>query len=161
MATKVPDALREVSEWMNLPKEVEVGGKAYELYKLSPADLVEARDYIVNRRVRRHLENTRGFNIDPSVRSQTLAAIECAPMSVFDVVHDADGRVKLLHLSASKGDGFSMTVGAMNKNIKPMSQNESYAYVLWISGIGFAPGSQEDEDGPLSPQKDTTSSDET
>jgi hypothetical protein len=157
MATEVPDALREVSEWMDRPKTVEVGGQTYELTKLRPADLADARDYVVNRRIRRHLENTRGFAIDAMVRAQTIAAIECAPLSIYEVMADADGRIKLLHSSLSRTDGFSMTVSALREKMAPMVQNQLYAYVLWISGVGFAPGTEEDEDGPLSSEPDMTS----
>lgn len=158
-AAKKADGLAELAAFLDGPKRVNVDGKEYDLAKLRPIDLAEARNWLVQKRSEHLLATFRHTPIDPASFGQALAAIECTPISVFEVTHHASGRLKLIHLSMIRAGG-TMDYRALEQDLDPMSQDELYAYCMWISGCLDTPVSAEgaDDDAPLSTPPATTSS---
>ncbi len=157
-AAKKADGLAELAAFVDENKRVTVGGTEYELAKLRPIDLAEARNWIVKKRSEHLLETFRNTPIDPASFGAALAAIECTPLSVFEVTHHASGRLKLIHLSLTRAGG-SMTLKGLEQNLEPLSQDKLYAYCMWISGCLDSPEpSTGDDDAPLSTPAVTTSS---
>jgi len=152
---KPKDALAKLSAFADGPRQVSVGGQLYDLCKLRPIDLAEARDFVVRMRIERHLTTTRHMTLEPAVRAQTMAAIECHPLSLYDVAADPLGRIKLIHASLVRA-GANLSVKQVQDNLEPTMQDQLYAYVLWISGVIESPDLEEHEDGPLSTPTDST-----
>lgn len=160
--TKKADALKEISDFLDRPKLVIVGGKEYELAKLRPVDLADARDYVVTKRTWRFLDSCQTRFFDAPTRAQTIAAIECAPLSIYDVLQDPHGRLRLIWLSVTRlasSNGSPPPMKQFEKQLDPMTENELYAFVMWISGIVPDPASdQEADENPLSSDEATTPS---
>lgn len=147
------DALGALATFLDESKSVMVGGQKFELSKLRPIDLAKARDYVVQTRVERHLGTTRYMNLEPTVRAKVLAELETAPLSLYDVMQDVEGRLKLIHLSVERA-GAKMSLSNLREGLDPVNQDELFAYVLWISGVIDEPAGGE-EDGPLATPADT------
>ncbi len=161
---KKADALRELSEFCDRPKRVSIGDQEYEIAKLRPVDLADARDWVVSKRTARFMLATRHTPLDSATRAQTLAGIECAPLSIYDVIQDPHGRLRLIFLSvtrlAATNGKPSMTMKELEAQLDPTTQDELYAFVMWISGCLPEPVSDQeaDDDAPLSSPSDTTAS---
>jgi hypothetical protein len=141
------DAIAGLAAFITDNRQVSVGGKMYELAKLRPIDLATARNHVVQCRIERHVETTRFMNFEATVRAKALAEIECSPLSLFDVMADPDGRLKLIHLSLVRA-GSGMTMRQMIDGLDPTLQDELYAYVLWVSGVIKEPTLEEDTSLP-------------
>jgi len=154
---KPKDALAKLAAFVDTTRQVSVGGQLYDLAKLRPIDLANARDYVVRMRIERHLNTTKNMNLEAAVRAQTMAAIECSPLSLYDVMADPIGRLHLLYSSLMRA-GANLSIKQVQDGIDPTMQDELYAYVLWISGVIKSPDLEEHEDGPLSTPTDSTAS---
>lgn len=150
------DALAGLARFLTSPRQVSINGTKYGLAKLRPIDLANGRDYVVQRRIERHVETTRYMNFEPIVRAKALAEIECAPLSLYDVMQDPDGRLKLLFSSLTRG-GTSITLEDLRQKLDPIEADEIYAYVLWISGVIKEPDITGDPAGPLGTSATTPS----
>ena len=152
---KKKDALAGLASFIDDNRKVSVGGKLFELAKLRPSDLAEARNYIVRCRIELHAEITRYMNFEPAVRATAMAEIECAPLSLYDVMQHPDGRIKLIHLSLARA-GSQMPLLALRDALDPTMNDELYAYVLWISGVIEGPTLDGDDANPPEAPTDTT-----
>ncbi|MCZ6654868.1 MAG: hypothetical protein O7D91_17805 [Planctomycetota bacterium] len=158
------DALKEISDFLDRPKLVSVGGQDYALAKLRPVDLADARDWVVNKRSARFMLANRHVPLDSDTRAKTLAAIECAPLSIYDVIQDPHGRLRMIFLSVTRLAATDrkqpLTMKELEAQLDPTTQDELYAFVMWISGCLPEPVSDQeaDDDAPLSSQADTTAS---
>ena len=128
------DALGAMAAFIDDNRQVSVGGVKYELAKLRPIDLAEARNYVVKRRTERFIETTGTMPFEPTIMAKAMAEIQCAPLSLFEVMQDPDGRIKLLHLSMTRA-GAKMPLLRMQADFDATLQDELYAYVLWVSGV--------------------------
>ena len=161
---KKADALKEISDFLDGPKMVMVGGKEYGLAKLRPVDLADARDWVVGKRSDRFMLANRHTPLDSATRAQVLAAIECAPLSIFDVIQEPHGRLRLIFLSVTRLAATNgkppMTMAQLEKQLDPTTQDELYAFVMWVSGCLPEPTSDQgaDDDAPLSSLADSTAS---
>jgi hypothetical protein len=152
------DALAGLAAFIgDTDRRVSVGGTLYELAKLRPSDLAKARNHVVKCRIERHVETTQFMNFEPLVRAKALAEIECAPLSLFDVMADPDGRIKLIHLSLSRA-GTPMPLAKLGETLDPTLQDELYAYVLWVSGVIKEPTLEDDPTRPPETPADMTAS---
>jgi hypothetical protein len=148
MTEKGTNQLRDIAAYLDAPKHIRVGDKDYDLVQLTVADLAAARDHVVDRRIHRYLSTVRGAALNDNVLAKTMAEIECAPLLTYDVIDDAEGRLKLLHLSLTRAGG-SMTLDRMRADLKPMVHRQLFAYLLWISGCQDSPAEGGDSESPL------------
>jgi hypothetical protein len=128
------DALGAMAAFIDDNRQVSVGGVKYELAKLRPIDLAAARDYVVQLRTERFIGTVQHKPFEPTIMAKAMAEIQCAPLSLFDVMQDPDGRIKLLHLSMTRA-GAKMPLMRMQADFDATLQDELYAYVLWVSGV--------------------------
>lgn len=128
------DALGAMAAFIDDNRQVSVGAVKYDLAKLRPIDLAAARNYVVQRRTERFIGTVSTMPFEPTIMAKAMAEIQCAPLSLFDVMQDPDGRIKLLHLSMTRA-GAKMPLMRMQADFDATLQDELYAYVLWVSGV--------------------------
>lgn len=145
--SRTDEAVRELAAFASENRSIRIGDKDYELSKLRPIDLAVTRDYVVDRRIKANVESTRRMSFDPTTRAKMMAEIQCTPLTTFDLIQDASGRIKLLHLSLVRG-GHKVTIEEVG-DMEAVLQDELFAYCAWISGILIEPIVPEGSADPL------------
>lgn len=144
---KREDALARLADFASDNRSIRVGDTDYELTKLKPIDLAVARDYVVDARIKANVKSTGGMTFDPSTRAKMMAEIQCAPLSIWDLIQDPLGRIRLLHLSLDRG-GHKFTIAQVGE-MDAVQKDTLFAYCAWISGVLLEPVAPEGSADPL------------
>lgn len=141
------EAVRELAAFASDNRSIRIGDTDYDLSKLRPSDLAKARDYVVDLRIKANVASTGRMTFEPTLRAKMMAEIQCAPLTTFDLIQDAAGRIKLLHLSLIRG-GYKGTIEHVGE-MEAVLQDELFAYCAWISGLFPEPIEPESSADPL------------
>jgi len=125
-------------------------GKEFTLVPLSPGDIADAAEYLLQLRVNRFLDNPRTAALEAEVVSKTMAEIYSQKISLIDVIYDRTGALFVLAKSISQSSGKKITVDGVKAMMDSVSNDVWLPMLCDISGISLAGKTIEDGETPLS-----------
>lgn len=108
-----------------------------ECKRLRPADLAEATDFIYTRRTARHMQaavkTELALETVRDMHARSLSMIQCGNVSVYDVVCDPMGRIKLCQLAMSRA-GTRWTFEQVKDRLAHVDLDEFFFKLCELSG---------------------------
>ena len=123
-----------------------------ECKRLRPGDLADATQFIYKQRSKRHMDMAATTNMAletvRDMHARALSMIQCTTVSVFDVVCDGEGRVKLAQLTINRAGGKQWTFEEVKARVAHIDLDDFFWKLCELSGCHKLTGTKTKEEPP-------------